>query len=233
MSEIIKFTIDGKQCSAEKGSNLVDAARQNGIYIPTLCHLEGLKPAGSCRICNVRVNGRYMTACTTTLVEGMVVENNKNDIQEMRKIIIEALFVSGNHYCPVCEKSGNCELQALGYRYQMLAPRFPYVFNEKEVDAGTSKFYIDRNRCILCKRCVRSVLSKDGKHVFAIKGRGHKAVINIDHELAEKMTDEEAQTVMDTCPVGCILKKERGYVDPIGTRKYDHHLIGSEIEETI
>jgi [NiFe] hydrogenase diaphorase moiety small subunit len=232
MSELVKFTIDGKQCSSEKGIYLVDAAGQNGVYIPTLCHMEGLKPAGSCRICNVKINGRYMTACTTVVADGMVVENNKEEIQELRKIIIETLFVSGNHFCPACEKSGNCELQALGYRYKMLAPRFPYVFEEKKVDAESNKFYLDRNRCVLCKRCIRSVKSKDGKSIFAIKGRGHKAMINIDHELANQLTDAEAQAVMDICPVGCILKKERGYIDPIGSRKYDHEPIGAEIEQT-
>ena len=233
MSEQIKFTIDGKQCTAERGANLVDAAKQNGIYIPTLCHLEGLKPAGACRICNVRVNGRHMTACTTVIMDGMVVENLVSDLEELRKMIIETLFVSGNHYCPACEKSGNCELQAMGYRYQMLAPRFPYEFEEKEVDAKADKFYIDRNRCILCKRCIRSVRSKDGKNIFAIKGRGHKAMINIDHALANKLSDEDAQAVMDICPVGSILRKERGFIDPIGKRKYDSKPIGSEIEQTV
>jgi len=231
MSEKIKFTIDGKQCATDKGTNLVDAAKQNGVYIPTLCHLEGVKAAGSCRICNVKINGRYMTACTTVVADGMSIENFNPEIQELRKIIIETLFVSGNHYCPACEKSGNCELQALGYRYQMLVPRFPFEFEEKVVDAGSDKFYIDRNRCVLCKRCVRSIKATDGKGIFAIKGRGYRAIINIDHELANQMTDEEAQDAMDTCPVGSILRKERGYVEPIGTRKYDKQPIGSEIEQ--
>lgn len=230
MSEIIKFRIDGRECTAEKGTNLVDAAKANGIYIPVLCHYDGLKPAGSCRICNVKVNGRFMTACTTTLTEGMEIESKSAEVEELRKIIIETLFVSGNHYCPACEKSGNCELQALGYRYQMMVPRFPYAFEPKEVDAASNKFYIDRNRCVLCKRCVRFAKTGDGKSIFAIKGRGHKAMINIDHELANQLTDEEALEIMNVCPVGSILKKERGYVDPIGTRKYDKKPIGSDIE---
>ncbi|MBN3036430.1 MAG: (2Fe-2S)-binding protein [Bacteroidales bacterium] len=233
MSEKVKFTIDGKACVADKGMNLVDAAKINGIYIPTLCHLEGVKPAGSCRICNVRINGRPMTACTTEVAEGMVIENNIPEIQEMRKIIIETLFVSGNHFCPACEKSGNCELQALAYRYQMMVPRFPYEFEEKQVDATSPKLYIDRNRCILCKRCVRSIKKADGKSIFAIKGRGHKAIIIIDHKLAEAMTDEEAQRAMDICPVGSILRKERGYITPIGKRKYDTTPIGSDIEQNV
>ncbi|MBM3436252.1 MAG: NADP oxidoreductase, partial [Bacteroidetes bacterium] len=90
----------------------------------------------------------------------------------------------------------------------MMVPRFPYEFEPKEVDALSEKIYIDRNRCILCKRCVRSIKSNEGKNIFALKGRGHKAMINIDHELANKMTDDEAQHAMDTCPVGSILKKE-------------------------
>ena len=233
MSEKVKFSIDGKECTADKGLNLVEAAKENGVYIPTICHLEGIKAAGSCRICNVKINGRYMTACTTSVSDGMVIENVTPEIQELRKIIVETLFVSGNHYCPACEKSGNCELQALGYKYQMLVPRFPYEFEEKEVDAAADKFYIDRNRCILCKRCVRSIKTNDDKGVFAILGRGYKAMINIDHNLANKMTDEEAQHTMDTCPVGSILRKERGYIDPIGSRKYDNEAIGSEIEQNV
>jgi [NiFe] hydrogenase diaphorase moiety small subunit len=233
MSEKINFKIDGKTCSADKGTNIVDAAKANGVYIPTLCHLEGTKAAGSCRICNVKINGRFMTACTTNVAEGMVIDNNTPEIKELRNIIVETLFVSGNHFCPACEKSGNCELQALGYRFQMMAPRFPYEFEEKVVDALSDKIFIDRNRCVLCKRCVRSVKTKDGKSIFAFYGRGYKAMINIDHELANNMTDEEAQKAMDTCPVGSILKKERGYIQPIGSRKYDKKPIGSEIEDPV
>ncbi|MBC8485280.1 MAG: (2Fe-2S)-binding protein [Bacteroidetes bacterium] len=233
MSEKIKFTIDGKECFADKGKNIVEAAKANGIYIPTLCHLEGIEAAGSCRICNVKINGKFMTACTTEVADGIIVENNTPEIQELRKIIVETLFVSGNHYCAVCEKSGNCDLQALAYRYKMLVPRFPFEFEKKEVDAYSSKLYLDRNRCILCKRCVRSIKTKDGKSIFAIKGRGYKAMINIDYELANKMTEEEARKAMDTCPVGCIIRKEIGYITPIGQRKYDKKPIGSEIEEPV
>lgn len=230
MSEIVKFIIDSKECTAPKGTNIVEAAKINGIYIPTLCHIEGIDAAGSCRICNVKINGRFMTACTTEVAEGMNIENETDEITELRKIIIETIFVSGNHYCPACEKSGNCELQALGYKYQIMLPRFPFTFEQKEVDADSPKIYIDRNRCILCKRCVRSIKGENGKSYFAIKGRGHHSQINIDHKMAENMTDELAQEAMDNCPVGSILKKERGYIDPIGYRKYDKEAIGSEIE---
>ncbi|MCK4639304.1 MAG: (2Fe-2S)-binding protein, partial [Bacteroidales bacterium] len=120
MSEKIKFTIDDKECFAEKGQNVLDAATDNGIFIPALCHIRGVKPAGACRLCNVKIAGRLMTACTTPVESGMEIENDIPEIQDLRLAIIEMLFVEGNHFCPACEKSGNCELQALAYRYQMM-----------------------------------------------------------------------------------------------------------------
>lgn len=227
----IKFEIDGKTCVAEKGQSIIDAAADNGVFIPSLCHVEGVKPAGSCRICNVKVNGHNMTACTTQVDEGMVVENDIPELIELRTAIIEALFVTGNHFCPSCEKSGNCELQALAYRYQMLVPRFPYEFPIKGVDASADHIFHDRNRCILCKRCIRTI-TKDGKHVFAYHGRGgeHLHVV-MDEDLASHLTEGEAQEAMEICPVGAILKKEQGYIVPIGERKFDKLPIGSDIEK--
>ena len=230
--EKISFVIDGKTCYAEPGQSLIDAAKANNVFIPSLCHVEGLKPAGSCRICNVRVGGRTMTACTTPVVEGMEVENNTPDLNELRKVLIEVLFVSGNHFCPSCEKSGNCELQALAYRYKMMVPRFPYEFPVKGVEARGNLLFHDRNRCILCKRCIRTV-EKDGKNVFAYHGRGGEGLrVDMDIELAALLNEEEAQAAMDICPVGAIIKKEQGYRMPIGERKFDKVAIGSDIEKS-
>jgi len=229
MSEKIKFILDDKVCYATPGQTIMDAARDNGVFIPSLCYVEDIKPAGSCRICNVKVNGRNMTACTTPVAEGMVVENNLPDLEDMRKAIVEVLFVAGNHFCPACEKSGNCELQALGYRYQMMVPRFPYEFPLKGVNAGSKFIYHDRNRCIMCKRCIRTVL-KDGKPVFAFNQRGgHHLHIELDVNLANQLTEAEALQAMDMCPVGAIIKKERGYYSPIGQRKYDFDEIGTDL----
>ncbi len=228
--EKLYFEIDGKPCYAEQGQSIIDAATENGVFIPSLCHVEGVKPAGSCRICNVKVNGRNMTACTTPVEDGMIVENDIPELNELRKAIVEVLFVSGNHFCPSCEKSGNCELQALAYRYQMMVPRFPYEFPIKGVNARSDHIFHDRNRCILCKRCIRTI-TKDGKHVFAYSGRGGEDLqVMIDDELASRLTEEEAREAMEICPVGAILKKEEGYLVPIGERKYDQAPIGSDIE---
>jgi len=228
MSNKIEFIIDGKKCIAEEGQNLIEAAKENGVYIPTLCHLKNVIPSGSCRICNIKCNGKHMTACTSKVHENMRIENNTKEITELRKIIIETLFVSGNHYCPSCEKSGNCTLQALAYKYRIMIPRFPYKFEKKEIDASSPKLILERNRCVLCKRCIRTIKTKDNKNYFAIEGRGYTARIILDQDLAKNMTDEEAQKAMDNCPVGCILKKERGFIEAIGTRKYDKQEIGIE-----
>ncbi len=233
MSEKIKFTIDGKECFAERGQNILDAATDNGIYIPSLCHIRDVKPAGACRLCNVKIAGRLMTACTTPVEQGMEVENDIPEVQDLRLAIIEMLFVEGNHFCPACEKSGNCELQALAYRYQMMIPRFPYVFPVKEIDASTPKLIIDHNRCILCKRCIRAFKDENGKNIFAFKRRGHKLQINIDKKLSANLSDEMAQKAMDICPVGAIIRKDKGFNEPIGTRKYDKMPIGSNIERVI
>jgi [NiFe] hydrogenase diaphorase moiety small subunit len=230
MSEIVKFTIDGKECQGKKGQPIVDAAADNGVYIPVLCHMRDLIPAGSCRICTVKVNGANMAACTTPLAEGMSVENNTAELLDIRKAIVEMLFVEGNHFCPACEKSGNCDLQGLGYKYQMMVPRFPYAFERRKMDATTPKIFLEKNRCIFCKRCVRVIKDVDGKNIFAFKGRGDTLEINIDRKLAANISDETAQKAMDICPVGAILRKEIGFVHPIGTRKYDMEPIGSDIE---
>lgn len=230
MTQIVKFTIDGKECMGQKGQKITDAATDNNVYIPTLCNIPGVKPRGACRICTVRVNGRLMTACTSPVAEGMEIESTSKDIENLRSAIIELLFTEGNHFCPSCERSGNCELQALAYRYQMLAPRFKFQFTNRELEASHPKLIKDHNRCILCKRCIRAIKDEKGRSLFAFGKRGHDVEINIDTRLSKDMTDIEAQEAAEVCPVGAILRKEQGFKDPYGKRKYDKEPIGSEIE---
>jgi [NiFe] hydrogenase diaphorase moiety small subunit len=229
MSEI-RFTIDGKDCVAQPGQTIVEAAKANGVWIPVLCHYEGLKPVGSCRICTVRAGGRYMAACTQPVTEGLAVENTAPDLEDMRKALIEMIFVEGNHFCPSCEKSGQCELQALGYRYQMLVPRFPYLWPVRAIDATAPLLMLEKNRCIQCLRCVRGVRAKDGRKIFAAVRRGPGVAIELDKKLAAKLSDQEARKAMDICPVGAILRKEKGFAVPVGRRKFDKAPIGSDVE---
>jgi [NiFe] hydrogenase diaphorase moiety small subunit len=227
----LKFTIDGRECLAKSGQTVLEAAKANGIYVPSLCAYDGLKPAGSCRICTVRVGGRYQASCTFPVSEGMSVESETADLQDMRKAIVEMLFVEGNHMCPTCEKSGNCELQALAYRFQMLAPRFPYLFPKKDVEPAGTKLLMEQNRCVKCLRCVRGIRTSDNKAVFGPLHRSRKKKIFVDPELASALSERWARTAMDRCPVGCILRKEVGFAVPVGKRKYDHAPIGSDIEK--
>ncbi|MCF7853449.1 MAG: (2Fe-2S)-binding protein [Candidatus Pacebacteria bacterium] len=231
MSTTITFTIDGVDVQGEPGQTIMQAADAAGIYIPRLCAFEDLSPHGSCRVCTVMVNGRPQSACTQPISEGMTVENNTDEITEIRKDIIEMLFVEGNHYCMFCEKSGNCELQALAYRFGIAVPKFPYLWPERDVDASHPDILIDRNRCILCGRCVRASRDVDGKTIFEFVGRGPNKRVAVNAEANLKDTDAAVtDTAMDACPVGALLKKRVGYATPVGERRYDHNPIGSDIE---
>jgi [NiFe] hydrogenase diaphorase moiety small subunit len=231
MSATIEFVIDGKEIQGQPGQTILEAAQQAGVYIPRLCYMKGLVPHGSCRVCTVLVNGRPQSACTQPVAPGMVVENNTEKVTALRRNIVEMLFVEGNHFCMFCEKSGNCELQALAYRLGIAAPKYPYLFPTRDIDMSHPDVFIDRNRCILCGRCVRASRDVDGKHVFDFVGRGpHKRVaVNAEVRLADTNLDVRDKAA-EACPVGAIMKKRVGYAVPIGQRLYDHKPIGSEIE---
>ena len=231
MSDRVTLTIDNVQLQGRPGQTILEAADEAGIYIPRLCHLKGLQPFGSCRVCTVLVNGRPQAACTQPIAQGMVIESSTEQVREIRKDIIDMLFVEGNHFCMFCEKSGNCELQAMAYRFGITAPRYPYMFPSRSVDASHPDIMIDHNRCIRCARCVRASRDLDGKEVFGFVNRGpHKELaVNAAARLVDTNVDVTDQAI-DVCPVGALLKKRIGYAVPIGQRKYDHTPIGSEIE---
>ena len=233
MSATISLTIDGVEVQGQPGQSILEVAQAAGIYIPRLCHAEGLEPYGACRVCTVLVNGRPQSACTQPIAPGMVVENNTPKVMQYRRDIIEMLFVEGNHFCMFCEKSGNCELQALAYRFGIAAPKYPYLFPKRTVDGSHPDIFIDRNRCVLCARCIRASRDVDGKHVFDFVGRGPDKRVAVNAEARLGDTDASvADKAMEVCPVGAILKKRVGYAIPIGRRPYDHQPIGSNIEAT-
>lgn len=231
MSDTVTFIIDGVEVKGKQGQTIMAAADAAGIYIPRLCAKKELSPFGSCRVCTVLVNGRPQAACTQPIAEGIIVENNTEKVMNYRKDIIEMLFVEGNHFCMFCEKSGNCELQALAYRFGITAPKYPYMFPKRGVDATHPDIFIDHNRCVLCARCVRASKELDGKHVFDFKGRGAHKKITVDAKTSLADTDVTAKDkAMDVCPVGTLMRKRIGYTVPIGKRMYDHEPIGSDIE---
>jgi [NiFe] hydrogenase diaphorase moiety small subunit len=231
MDKTITFTIDGIEVKGKAGQTVIQAADEAGIYIPRLCFMDDLVPHGSCRVCTVMINGRPQSACTWPISEGMVVENDTEDLTTHRRRIVEMMFVEGNHFCMFCEKSGNCELQAMAYRLGITAPRYPYLFPKRDLDASHPDIFIDRNRCILCGRCVNASKDIDGKNVFEFVGRGPNKRVAVNAEARLSDTDLDlSDKAADVCPVGAILKKRVGYAIPVGQRKYDHTPIGSDIE---
>jgi len=231
MSNVITFTINGRTVQGELGDTILTAADRSGVYIPRLCHKDGLEPQGACRLCTVTVNGRPCSACTQPVADGIFVESETDELRDERKALIEMLFVEGNHFCMFCEKSGNCELQALGYRFGITAPKFPYQNPHRDIDASHPDIILDRNRCILCARCVRASRDLDGKNVFQFVGRGpdKRIAVNSEAHLVDTNVDVSDQA-MDICPVGALMRKHSAYRVPIGQREYDFTPIGTDIE---
>ncbi len=231
MSDTFTFSIDDKDIEAKEGQTILQAADAAGIYIPRLCAKDELEPYGACRVCTVLVNGRPQAACTQPAAPGIIVENETEELKRMRKQLIEMMFVEGNHFCMFCEKSGNCELQALAYRFGITAPTLPYMFPRRELDGSHPEVFIDRNRCVLCGRCVRASKDLDGKSVFEFVGRGLNKMIAVNSSTLLAATDlQSSDKAVDICPVGAILRKHVGYTVPVGKRHYDSAPIGSEIE---
>ena len=228
------FTIDGMTIKADNGQTIMEAADQAGVYIPRLCDHEGLRHQGSCRVCTVKVDGRSVAACTQPAAPGVEVENETPHVTKLRRDLVEMLFHEGNHLCPICEASGNCELQAMAYRLDMTAPpKFPYLEPCRPVDASHPDIVLDTNRCITCGRCIRASQDVDGKSVFGYVGRGIHRRISVNAESLAETDGAVTDFAMsaEVCPVGCIIRKREGFTIPIGERQFDKGLIGHEIEE--
>lgn len=218
------FTIDGKTIPFETGQTIIEAATAAGVYIPHLCHHPDYTPHGSCKLCSVKINGRVCSACTFPAAEGQEVINNSKELNDDRQKITQMLFVEGNHLCPGCEKSGNCQLQAVAYHLNMLDNHYQHFYAKREMDASHPNVLIDHNRCIFCTLCVRASQQQDGKDVFAISGRGinKRLIANAQSGLLKDTDLEATDAAAHICPTGAILIKRTGYQVPIGERIYDH-----------
>jgi [NiFe] hydrogenase diaphorase moiety small subunit len=232
LEKVVTFLLDGEVIQGQEGQSIMQAADEAGKYIPRLCAHKDLTPHGSCRMCTVLVNGRPQSACTQPIADGILVESETPKVNGLRANIIDMLFVEGNHFCMFCEKSGNCELQALAYRFGITAPKYPYQFPQRDLDASHPDIFLDRNRCVLCGRCVRASQELDGKNVFQFVGRGVEKRVAVNSEEGLKGTDADVvDKAISVCPVGAILKKRVGYAVPVGQRLYDHQPIGSASED--
>ena len=227
------FLLDGEEIPFDPGQTVIAAARAAGKYIPHLCWHPEFAPHGSCKLCTVRADGRYGSACKLKVAPGMVVENRSAELDDKRRTLLQMLFVEGNHFCPSCEKSGACHLQATAYELGMMTPHFEMLYPDRPVDASHPELLLDFNRCILCELCVRASREVDGKKVFALSGRGigaHLVVNAVSGRLADTDIDA-ADRAASVCPVGVILKKRRGFAVPIGERRYDAQPISADREE--
>lgn len=218
-----QFMLDGQAVPFEDGQTILQAARAAGRYIPYLCWHPDFPPHGSCKLCIVKVGGRHVSSCALQASDGMEVESDTPEIRGERRTLLQMLFVEGNHFCPSCEKSGNCQLQAQAYEHEMYGARFNHFFPIRPVDASHPDILLDFNRCIFCELCVRASREVDGKNIFALTNRGiHKhLVVNAESGRLGDTDFSADDLAANICPVGVILRKRAGFRTPIGERAYD------------
>ena len=160
----------------------------------------------------------------------MEVESDIEELNALRRTLVQMLFAEGNHFCPSCEKSGNCMLQALGYDLEVHTAGFRHLYPDRPLDASHPDILLDFNRCILCELCVRASSEVDRKNVFALSGRGltKHLIVNAKSGLLNDTNIALTDKAMHVCPVGVILKKSVGFSQPIGERRYDKRPISEQ-----
>ena len=217
------LTLDGVAVPVRAGETVLQAAARAGYAIPHLCWHPEVSPSASCRLCTVVADGRSVAACITEARPGTTVYSDTPDLREQRLRLLQMLFVEGNHFCPGCEQSGNCLLQAQAARAGMAELYFEELTPIRPVDASHPDVWLDTNRCVLCQLCVRASEELDHKAVFAIGGHGIDTHLVINSP-SGKLGDSELSVhdrAAGICPVGALLPKRRGFAVPIGQRTYD------------
>jgi bidirectional [NiFe] hydrogenase diaphorase subunit len=205
--------IDGKDVSARADQSILDAARENAIPIPTLCHLDGLSEAGACRLCLVELKGspRLHPSCVTLVEEGMEVTTQSPRLEKYRRMVVELLFAERNHVCSVCVSNNMCELQDMAKQLGVTHVRFPYRYPRLPVDTTHERFTMDHNRCILCTRCIRVCMEIEGAHTWGVYGRGVDAhlITDLDIPWGTSDTCTSCGKCVQVCPTGALFEKSK------------------------
>jgi NADH-quinone oxidoreductase subunit G len=212
--DTVTLSIDGREVAVEKGKTVLQAAIQHGTQVPYYCYHPGLGVDGSCRVCIVKIEkmAKLQTACSTICTDGMVVTTNSQDVEEARASVFEFLLVNHPLDCPVCDKGGECPLQDFSYSFGPERSRMEFprrVFDgegvKADVDFGPT-LLLNRNRCILCTRCVRFMREVDGDEQISIAQRGYHSEIATfeEHGVVSLLSGN----LMDVCPVGAITTRD-------------------------
>ncbi|MBN1545141.1 MAG: molybdopterin-dependent oxidoreductase [Syntrophaceae bacterium] len=211
----IKITLNDREVLAAPGVTILEAAREVGIDIPTLCHHQALSPIGACRICVVEIEGQknLQAACAFPIYEGIVVKTESPRVVAARKVILDMLFAERNHYCPFCEMSGDCELQNLGYRYGINHWEFSTYRHPFPLDATRKYFIMEQNRCVLCQRCVRACSELVANHTLGLRQRGAQSMVHADANMPfVDSTCISCGTCMQVCPTGAIVDRRSSFM---------------------
>ena len=212
--DTVSLTIDGKTVTAEKGRTVLQAAIEAGISVPYYCYHPGLGIDGSCRVCIVKIEKmpKLQTSCSTPVAEGMVVHTQTPDVVDARASVFEFLLINHPLDCPVCDKGGECPLQDFSYSFGPNESRMGFprrVFDgegvKADVDFGPT-LMLNRNRCILCTRCVRFMKEVDSDAQINIVDRGYGSEIATFQE--QGVHSLLSGNLMDVCPVGAITTRD-------------------------
>jgi formate dehydrogenase major subunit len=210
----VHLTINGQPVTAQRGQTILEAAKEVGIDIPTLCHHPAVSNHGACRMCLVEVKSLrgLQTACTCPVAEGMEVETETEQVFEGRRFALELLFSERNHYCMYCQMSGDCELQEMAYRHGLDHWRYPRLYERMAVDASHPYIIMDPNRCILCTRCVRACAEITASHTLGLRERGYPTMIMADLDVVlGESSCVSCGACLQVCPTGALMDAKSAY----------------------